>query len=93
MALHPEPIGLVPEETARIARAALAKGNPYLSLRDELGVFSTDAQFAERICSPRGGSPQKHPGAWRSSWYRGAAAAVCGESERAPGGGGGAQPP
>ena len=66
MSLHPEPIGPVPEETARIARAAFAKGNPYLSLRDELGLFYTDAQSADLF--PTRGSPRKHPGAWRSSW-------------------------
>ena len=30
MSLRPEPIGPVPEETARIARAALRRGNAYL---------------------------------------------------------------
>jgi transposase len=61
MSLHPEPIGPVPEETARIARAVFAKGNPYLSLRDELGVFYTDAQFADLF--PTRGQPAEAP--WR----------------------------
>lgn len=46
MSLHPQPIGPVPDETARIARAAFPKGNPYLRLRDDLGLFYTDEQFA-----------------------------------------------
>ncbi len=61
MSLHPEPIAPVPEETARIARAAFAKGNPYLSLRDELGLFYTDAQFADLF--PTRGQSAEAP--WR----------------------------
>ena len=30
MSLHPQPIGAIPEETARVARAAFSKGSPYL---------------------------------------------------------------
>lgn len=45
--LRPDPIGDVPEETARVARAAFRRGNLYLRLRDELGVVYTDADFAE----------------------------------------------
>jgi transposase len=47
MALKPDPIRPVPEATARIARAALRKGNPLLSLRDELGAISADADCAD----------------------------------------------
>ena len=36
MSLQPEPIGPVPEETARVARAAFPKGNVYLQMRDLL---------------------------------------------------------
>jgi transposase len=61
MSLHPEPIGPVPEDTARVARAVFAKGNPYLSLRDELGLFYTDAQFADLF--PTRGQPAEAP--WR----------------------------
>ena len=32
MSLRPHPIVPVPEDTARIARAAFPKGNPYLTL-------------------------------------------------------------
>lgn len=42
-----EPIPDVPEETARIARAAFPKGNQYLKMRHELGIFYDDADFAE----------------------------------------------
>ncbi|WP_372725597.1 IS1182 family transposase, partial [Immundisolibacter sp.] len=36
----------VPEETARIARAAFPQGNPYLTMRDELGVIYQNRTFA-----------------------------------------------
>jgi hypothetical protein len=39
MSMHPQPIDPIPEETARVARAAFPTGNPYMRLRDELGVF------------------------------------------------------
>ena len=44
MSLKPDPIQPVPEETARVARAVFRKGNPLLSLRDELGAIFADAQ-------------------------------------------------
>ena len=47
MSLQPEPTQPVPEETARVARAAFPKGNRYLRLRDSLGPLYTDAQFAD----------------------------------------------
>jgi transposase len=53
MSLHPRPISDVPEETARIAHAAFPKGNIYLRMRDRLGVFFTDQQFAS-LFSERG---------------------------------------
>jgi transposase len=43
MSLRPEPIGPVPGETTRVARAAFRRGNAYLRLRDELGTIYTDA--------------------------------------------------
>ena len=36
MSLQPQPSTAVPEETARVARAAFPKGNLYLTLRDEM---------------------------------------------------------
>lgn len=46
MSLIPRPLMEVPEETARIAHAAFPKGNIYIRIRDTLGVFYTDEQFA-----------------------------------------------
>ena len=48
MCLHPELILPVPEATAKVAEAAFPKGNRYMRLRDELGVFYHDEEFAER---------------------------------------------
>ncbi len=47
MSLHSKAIEPVPEETARIARAAFPKGNVYLRLRDEIGSLYTDDAFAD----------------------------------------------
>ena len=47
MCLHPESIPPVPENTARVAKAAFPKGNRYMRLRDELGIFYNDEEFAE----------------------------------------------
>jgi transposase len=47
MSLKPTLIQPVPEETARVARAAFRKGNPLLRLRDELGAIFADADFAD----------------------------------------------
>ncbi len=46
MSLHPQVIYMVPDETARIARAAFPKGNPYMRMRDELGSIYDDQLFA-----------------------------------------------
>ncbi len=46
MSMHPQPIDPIPEETARVARAAFPKGNPYMRMRDELGIFYQDEAFA-----------------------------------------------
>jgi uncharacterized protein YjbI with pentapeptide repeats len=47
MSLKPTPIEPVPEGTARVAKAAFRRGNPLLSLRDELGAIFVDADFAD----------------------------------------------
>ena len=47
MSLHPMPAQSVPEFTAAVARAAFPKGNPYLSLRDEMGTIFQDDDFLE----------------------------------------------
>ncbi len=61
MSLRLTSIGPVPEETARVARAAFPKGHPWLRLRDELGAIFTDAAFAPLF--PRRGQPAEAP--WR----------------------------
>ena len=49
MSLHPESIGEVPEQTARVAHAAFPAGNPYLRMRDELEslVKTFGSEFSE----------------------------------------------
>lgn len=47
MCLHPQAVPPIPETTACIARAAPPKGNLYMQMRDELGVFWQDQDFAE----------------------------------------------
>jgi transposase len=59
--LRPEPLGPVPEETVRVARAAFPKGNLYLRLGDELGPLFTDDSFADLY--PTHGQPALAP--WR----------------------------
>jgi transposase len=51
----------VPDDTARVARAAFPRGNPYLLLRDRLGAVFADADFADLY--PRLGQPAYAP--WR----------------------------
>ena len=45
MSLHPEPIGEVPAETARVARAAFPKGTVVTRLRDEFSILYKDEDF------------------------------------------------
>lgn len=47
MTLHPRYIPDIPEETARVAKAAFRKGNRYMQMRDDLGTFFADEQFAD----------------------------------------------
>jgi transposase len=61
VSLKPTLIQPVPEETARVAKAAFRKGNRLLSLRDELGAIFADADFADLF--PRLGQPGLPP--WR----------------------------
>ncbi len=62
MSLHPQqPIPPVPDDTARVARAAFRTRNPYLILRDRLGTLFTDADFADLY--PKRGQPAYAP--WR----------------------------
>ena len=61
MSLKPQPIGPVPEETTRVARAAFPKGNAFMRMRDELGVLWEDKDFADLF--PTRGQPALAP--WR----------------------------
>ena len=61
MSLHPEPIGPVPAETARVAKAAFPVGNAYLVMRDELGPLVEDLHLAHLF--PKRGQPAERP--WR----------------------------
>ncbi len=46
MSLQPQVVYLVPEETARVARAAFPRGNNlYIRMRDVLGTIFDDQQF------------------------------------------------
>jgi hypothetical protein len=47
-----QPLPPVPEDTARIARAAFRRGNPYVLLRDKLGAVFADADFADLYPEP-----------------------------------------
>jgi transposase len=47
MSLNPCPIDVVPEETARVARAAFPKGNRYMTMRDVVGAIYTNDHFAD----------------------------------------------
>ena len=61
MSLRPQPLEPVPEDTARVARAAFPNGNPYLTLRDQLGTIFQDEDFAALF--PSCGQPGLSP--WR----------------------------
>jgi transposase len=61
MSMFPQAMGPVPEETARIARAANPKGTLAMWLRDELGAIYTDEDFGDLY--PERGQPALSP--WR----------------------------
>src|ERR1044071_4726882 len=62
MSLRPQqPLPPVPNDTARIARAAFRRGNPYMLLRDRLGAVFDDVGFADLY--PTRGQPGYAP--WR----------------------------
>jgi len=61
MSLHPEAIGEIPGETARVARAAFPKGTLVTRLRDEFSVIYQDEDFGGLY--PDQGQPALAP--WR----------------------------
>ena len=61
MSMYPQELGAIPEETARVARAACPKGTLAMRLRDALGELYQDEQFA--VLYPVEGQPAYAP--WR----------------------------
>src|SRR5207237_7060289 len=61
MSLRPEPVGEIPAETARVARAAFPKGTVVTRLRDEFSALYEDEDF--RQLYPARGQPGLAP--WR----------------------------
>ena len=61
MTLHPQQEFSIPEETARVARAAYPKGNLYMKMRDALGTMYQDQSFTHLF--PQNGRPVEAP--WR----------------------------
>jgi transposase len=59
--LRPQPIGAVPEDTARVVHAVFADGHPYLGLADACGDLFSDELFAPLF--PTHGQPALAP--WR----------------------------
>jgi transposase len=61
MTMQPQQEFSIPEETARVARAAYPKGNLYMKMRDALGTIYQDQAFAHLF--PQNGRPAEAP--WR----------------------------
>src|SRR5260221_4340131 len=61
MSLKPQAVCPVPQETARVARAAYPKGNVYMQMRDVLGSIYTDEDVAGLF--PKEGQRAEAP--WR----------------------------
>ena len=61
MSIKPQPIEPVPADTQRVANAAFRQGNPYVSLRNELGTVFEDSDFTDLFSST--GKPGLPP--WR----------------------------
>jgi transposase len=47
MSMHPQPIGPIPADTTRVARAAFPKGNVYIEMRNVLGTIYDDEDFSK----------------------------------------------
>jgi transposase len=61
MSLHPDPIGEIPAETARVAHAAFPKGTVAMRLREEFDALYQDEDF--QALYPNRGQPALAP--WR----------------------------
>ena len=47
MSLKSQSDSLVPADTQRVAKAVFKKGNPYVTLHDEIGPIFEDTDFTE----------------------------------------------
>ena len=61
MTLHARDRFSIPEDTAKVARAAFPKGNVYMTMRDTLDLRYKDSDFAALFVSPQG-RPAESPG-------------------------------
>jgi transposase len=61
MARRPQPVPPLPEETVRVARAAVPRGHLSLTMHEECGVIFADDDFATLF--PTRGQPAAAP--WR----------------------------
>jgi transposase len=61
MSLKPEPIGPIPPETVRLAKAVFPESSTFMKMRDELGTLYQDELFAALF--PKDGQPALAP--WR----------------------------
>ena len=61
MTLHPQSVKPIPALTKEIAIQVFPKGNLYMTMRDRLGTFYTDWDFADLF--PTKGQPAASP--WR----------------------------
>ena len=59
MSLKANPTSQIPEDTARIAKAAFRKGNRYMLLRDTFGDFFNTTDFKHLFSSE--GKPAEDP--------------------------------
>jgi transposase len=59
MSLRAPIVSCLPDDTARVARAAFPKGNAYLRVHDVLGPIYTNPQFAALF--PKAGQPAIAP--------------------------------
>jgi transposase len=62
MTLHPQNPWNVPLETAKVARASFPRGNVYMKMYDELGIFYLDKDFEDLFpvqCGQSAISPAK----------------------------------
>lgn len=61
MSLAKRSIGEIPEETAKTAKSVFSKGNPWIQLREQLGIIYEDQMFASLYSTT--GQPALEP--WR----------------------------